>query len=55
MIVERARIRPTLDGEIVHEHVDVIGGDTGLHEFTGQPKNVGGHGACMTHALDDLG
>ncbi|MEY4361526.1 MAG: hypothetical protein RL391_832, partial [Actinomycetota bacterium] len=55
VVVERAWIRTTLDREIVDENIDVVGGDTGFHEFSGEPKDVGRHGAGMTHALDHFG
>jgi hypothetical protein len=55
VIIERARIRPALDGQIVDQNVDVVSGDTGLYEVTGLTKNVSGHIAGVTHSFDDFG
>jgi len=55
VIVQRAGVGASFDGEVVDEDVDVVRGHARLHELTGQTQDVGGHLARVPHALDDLG
>ena len=55
VVVERTRVGAGFDGEIVHEHVDVVGRDSRFHEFASLAKNVGGESAGRAHPFDDLG
>jgi len=55
VIVERAWVCTTLDGEIVYENVNVVGGHAWLHVLAGKSQDIGGHIARVTHALDDVG
>ncbi len=55
VVVEWARVGAGFDGEVVHQDVDVVGGDTGLHELAGLSQDVGGESAGHAHPFDDLG
>ncbi len=55
VIIERAWVCTTFNGEVVHEDIDFFCRYTGLHHFTCTAQNVSGHHARMTHALDDVG
>ena len=53
-IVEGAGVSATLDAQLVHVDIDVIGGDTRLHEFTGEAQHFCRHLSCLAHAFDDI-
>ncbi|MEY4165854.1 MAG: hypothetical protein RL419_1696, partial [Actinomycetota bacterium] len=50
-----ARVCATFNGEVVHENVDLFGGNARLHDVASPSQNVGRHDACMSHAFDDIG
>ena len=55
VVVERARVGVALDAQLVHVLVDLVGGDARAHHLAGQAQHLGGDGAGVAHALDDLG
>ena len=42
LVVERARICPAGDAQVVHVDVDLVGGNAGLHEFARESQHFGG-------------
>ena len=55
VVVERAGVGAALDGGLVDEHVDLVGGDAGADDLAGQAQDLGRHDAGVAHALDDVG
>lgn len=55
VVVERTRVTTHLDGEVVDEDVDLVGGDAGANNLSGTSQNLCGGCTGLAHLGDDLG
>ena len=53
-IIQWTRVRAALNAQVVHIHINFIGGDSWTNKLSGKPEYFGSSRTCNAHALDNF-